>query len=44
MVIERDPIRRRVSNLPRFVTVKGSGYFFMPSIGAINRIAGVGDA
>lgn len=44
MVIERDPVRRRVTSLPRFVVVKGSGYFFMPSIGAINRIAEVGDA
>jgi Dyp-type peroxidase family len=39
MTIEREPVRRRVNNLPRFVTVKGSGYFFVPSIGAVRRIA-----
>lgn len=39
MTIEREPIRRRVTGLPRFVTVKGSGYFFVPSIGALHRLA-----
>lgn len=39
MTIERDPVRRRLTGLPRFVTVKGSGYFFVPSLSALNRIA-----
>ncbi len=32
------PVRRKVHKLPRFVTVQGGEYFFMPSIGAIRYL------
>ena len=37
--IQATPIRKRVENMPRFVTVKGGGYFFMPGIKALNLLA-----
>lgn len=37
--IPGEPARRRVHNLPDFVTVKGGAYFFMPSISAIKFLA-----
>ncbi len=35
-----DPWRERVSGLPRFVTTRGGGYFFMPGKKAYLRIVG----
>jgi deferrochelatase/peroxidase EfeB len=37
--IQHTPVRRKVKKLPRLVHVKGGGYFFMPSITALKRIA-----
>ena len=34
-----NPVRKRVHNLPRFVDVRGGGYFFMPGIRAIKYLA-----
>lgn len=39
--IPRHPYRRLLSGLPRFVTVKGGGYFFMPAISALRCLAEV---
>ncbi|MBC8100148.1 MAG: Dyp-type peroxidase [Armatimonadetes bacterium] len=39
MTIERLPVRRRIKNMPRFTTVRGGGYFFMPSLSALNMLA-----
>jgi hypothetical protein len=36
---QRDPLRRRVTGLPDFVTVRGGGYFFMPGIRAVRELA-----
>jgi Dyp-type peroxidase family len=36
MVIQRDPVRRRLQPLPRFVYVRGGDYFFLPAIRALN--------
>jgi len=33
------PLRHRLHNLPRFVTVVGGAYFFLPGIDAIRRLA-----
>lgn len=33
-------LRRRVSGLPRFVTVRGGAYFFLPSLRALRYFAG----
>jgi Dyp-type peroxidase family len=35
------PVRKKVKNIPQFVTVKGSAYFFMPGIEALRFMASV---
>ncbi len=37
--VPADPLRTRVHNLERFVTVKGGAYFFLPSIRALRYLA-----
>jgi deferrochelatase/peroxidase EfeB len=37
--VQADPLRTRVHNLERFVTVKGGDYFFLPSIRALRYLA-----
>ena len=37
--VQSDPLRIRIHNLRKFVTVKGGGYFFMPGISALKYIA-----
>jgi deferrochelatase/peroxidase EfeB len=37
--VQQEPVRRRVTGMPRFVAVRGGGYFFMPGISAIRYIA-----
>lgn len=39
--VQDDPLRTRVHNLGKFVTMKGGGYFFMPGIRALRYIAGL---
>lgn len=39
MTIQRKPLRRRIHGIPRFVTVKGGGYFFAPGIAALRQLA-----
>ncbi len=34
-----EPARRRATNVPQFVTVKGGAYFFMPGLAALKWIA-----
>jgi Dyp-type peroxidase family len=41
MVIPKKPIRRRIQGLPRFVTMRGGEYFFLPSLRALDFIGGV---
>ncbi|NET49077.1 MAG: peroxidase [Merismopedia sp. SIO2A8] len=36
MVIPQCPVRRRVKGLPRFVSVRGGAYFFLPSMRSLN--------
>lgn len=38
-IVQANPVRERVSGLPRFVSVLGGAYFFMPGIKAIRYIA-----
>ncbi len=35
-------LRRRVSDLPQFITVRGGAYFFLPSLRALRYFAGAG--
>ncbi len=39
LTIPRAPVRLRVKQVPRFVTVKGGGYFFLPGIAALRFLA-----
>lgn len=42
ITIPAKPVRERIRGLPRFVTVRGGGYFFLPSIRALNFLASLG--
>lgn len=37
--VPADPVRLRFSNLPKLVTVRGGGYFFLPGIRALKYLA-----
>ena len=37
--VQQEPVRRRVTGLPRFVTTLGGAYFFMPGISAVRYLA-----
>ena len=39
--VEADPIRKRYTDVPEFVTVKGGAYFFLPGIKALNFLASI---
>ena len=39
MMIPGRPVRQRIHGLPRFVTVRGGGYFFVPGIRALRFLA-----
>ncbi len=39
--IQRDPVRTRLAGLPRFVAVRGGGYFFLPGVQALKDLAGM---
>jgi Dyp-type peroxidase family len=35
------PVRRRITGIPTFVTVRGGGYFFLPGLRALRYLAGL---
>jgi deferrochelatase/peroxidase EfeB len=37
--VQREPVRTRVTGMPRFVQVRGGGYFFLPGLRAIRFLA-----
>jgi deferrochelatase/peroxidase EfeB len=37
--LQAEPINRHLQGLPRFVTVKGGGYFFLPGISTLRFLA-----
>jgi Dyp-type peroxidase family len=39
--VPADPVRRRFVDLPRFVTVRGGAYFFLPGLRALRYLAGL---
>ncbi len=36
-------LRRRITGLPQFITVRGGAYFFLPSLRALRYFVGVGE-
>lgn len=40
LTLQRDPVRQQVQGFPRFVTVRGGAYAFMPGLAALKRLAG----
>ena len=41
--IPKRPIRKRITGLPAFTTVRGGAYFFLPGLKALRYLAGLGD-
>ena len=41
VTIPSGPIRTRLTGLPQFVTMRGGGYFFLPSIPALRYLSGL---
>jgi Dyp-type peroxidase family len=39
--IQTETLRERLTQVPRFVSVKGGAYFFMPGISAVRHLAGL---
>jgi hypothetical protein len=37
--VPADPVRRRYTDLPRFVAVRGGAYFFLPGLRALRYLA-----
>ena len=42
--IPKRPIRKKITGLPAFTTVRGGAYFFLPGIKALRYLAALGDA
>jgi Dyp-type peroxidase family len=42
LTIPAEPLRHRYTDLPRFVTVRGGGYFFLPGLKAIQYLSRLG--
>ncbi len=42
MTIQARPLRQQIQNLPRFVTMRAGGYFYMPSMTGLGFIASLG--
>jgi Dyp-type peroxidase family len=42
--IPRRPIRKKITGLPAFTTVRGGAYFFLPGLKALRYLASLGDA
>jgi hypothetical protein len=41
MTIPGQPIRKRLHNIERFVTIRGGAYFFLPGLAALRTLAGI---
>jgi deferrochelatase/peroxidase EfeB len=42
--IPKRPIRRKITGLPAFTTVRGGAYFFLPGINALQYLATLGNS
>jgi deferrochelatase/peroxidase EfeB len=43
MTIPKRPIRKKISGLPAFTTIRGGAYFFLPGIRALRYLAALGE-
>ena len=43
MTIPRRPVRKKITGLPAFTTVKGGAYFFLPGLKALRYLAALGE-
>ena len=43
VTIPRRPVRRKITGLPAFTTVKGGAYFFLPGLTALRYLATLSD-
>ena len=43
MTIPRRPVRKKITGLPAFTTVKGGAYFFLPGLTALRYLAALSD-
>jgi len=41
MVLQQSPVRTKVHDIPRFVEMRGGGYFFLPGLRALRVLAGL---
>jgi Dyp-type peroxidase family len=41
MVLQNSPVRTKIHDLPRFVEMRGGGYFFLPGLRALRFLAGL---
>ncbi len=41
--IPDEPVRRKVSGLPNFVTTRGGAYFFLPGVKAVSYLSRIRD-
>jgi Dyp-type peroxidase family len=44
MTIPKRPVRKKITGLPAFTTVKGGAYFFLPGIKALHHLAALSDS
>ena len=42
--IPKRPIRKKITGLPAFTTLRGGAYFFLPGLSALRRLATLGDS
>jgi hypothetical protein len=40
--IPNRPIRKKITGLPAFTSIRGGAYFFLPGIKALHYLAGLG--
>jgi len=40
MTIPKRPVRKRITGLPAFTTIRGGAYFFLPGLRALKLLAG----
>jgi len=44
LTIPKRPVRKKITGLPAFTTIRGGAYFFLPGIRALRYVASLGDS